>query len=435
MTQVYTYLFTDLTTSGGVLVEHVLKQEIIDNAANIVVAPIDVRRSSVNPTTEFEVEMASSLTTSRKTALDGTIAAHTGVDNTVKEPKFSDYNHQVVEIAPKKGIGTTIYTHDWTKPETWYQESTQQTGITLVEETGTIFKIPGTKYATSIRQNSTAYNVGDVVRPSDSDYDNWHYECTVAGTTDSSEPIHYTKKENLTFDDGTVTWKAIKPVIIIDVENLKITNEKLLRSTYAPKVYVDATLKTPSSAHWRIACNQAESEGWSHTLAKAYLDGDYYVNYDGYVEFSSSQSGSSVTMDFYKSNTSGFKLSPNTGEIWRIVMAENQYSSNVRLRDNNIAQFRAYNGAVVLKEVNYEGIKTFLDDVSKAYPIFPKTPISGELVANPRDLPFDAHIMHWEYITAADLDSSIFMDSYFKLEHDTPHIGDYATTSIYIEII
>ncbi|MCK5181242.1 MAG: hypothetical protein KAQ73_01760, partial [Dehalococcoidia bacterium] len=52
---------------------------------------------------------------------------------------------------------------------------------------------------------STAYSLGDVVVPSAGSENGFRYECTTAGTSDSSEPTWPTA-EGETEDDNTVTW-------------------------------------------------------------------------------------------------------------------------------------------------------------------------------------------------------------------------------------
>lgn len=65
----------------------------------------------------------------------------------------------------------------------------------------------------AIRQNSTAYAVGDFIRvataagSTQSAYENRIYECTIAGVTDSSPPAYDTTVGNTTAD-GTATFTA-----------------------------------------------------------------------------------------------------------------------------------------------------------------------------------------------------------------------------------
>jgi len=54
-------------------------------------------------------------------------------------------------------------------------------------------------------QVSTAYSLGDVVVPSAGSENGFRYQCTTAGTSDSSEPTWPTA-EGETEDDNTVTW-------------------------------------------------------------------------------------------------------------------------------------------------------------------------------------------------------------------------------------
>lgn len=64
----------------------------------------------------------------------------------------------------------------------------------------------------NLRQDSTSYSVGDFVRvatntggTADEVYENRIYECTTAGTTDSTEPT-FSITDGATTTDGTVTW-------------------------------------------------------------------------------------------------------------------------------------------------------------------------------------------------------------------------------------
>lgn len=59
---------------------------------------------------------------------------------------------------------------------------------------------------TTTRVDSTAYAVGALVKPATEN--GFYYECTVAGTSDSSEPTMPTRQDE-TVTDGTVTWKTV----------------------------------------------------------------------------------------------------------------------------------------------------------------------------------------------------------------------------------
>jgi hypothetical protein len=63
------------------------------------------------------------------------------------------------------------------------------------------------------RANSTAYNVGDVIRPSTGN--GFLYRCIVAGTSDASPPTFLTVLGGTTAETGTVRWECIGSGIVV----------------------------------------------------------------------------------------------------------------------------------------------------------------------------------------------------------------------------
>lgn len=64
--------------------------------------------------------------------------------------------------------------------------------------------------------SATAKAAGDIVRPTTTS--GWHYRCTTAGTTGSTEP-DWPTAEGLTVTDGTVTWLTV-PALAADLQKL-----------------------------------------------------------------------------------------------------------------------------------------------------------------------------------------------------------------------
>ena len=80
--------------------------------------------------------------------------------------------------------------------------------IALADEEAVCFSQPATYFQAcwpSMWVAETAYVAGDVVRPPTQN--GFVYECTVGGTSGSSEPAWGTTQDG-TFSDGTVTWKT-----------------------------------------------------------------------------------------------------------------------------------------------------------------------------------------------------------------------------------
>jgi formate dehydrogenase major subunit len=75
-------------------------------------------------------------------------------------------------------------------------------------------------------QASYSFVLGDIVRPTTAT--GYHYECTVAGTSGSTEPTWPTVKDS-TVVDGTVTWKCIfkRPIVAANLNDPDCVFQKL----------------------------------------------------------------------------------------------------------------------------------------------------------------------------------------------------------------
>jgi hypothetical protein len=200
-------------------------------------------------------------------------------------------------------------------------------------------------------------------------------------------------------------------------------------------VYVNDIQKVDTSLHWLVEFKEAVAKGMSVIQAEQYLDGDYYIDYSGKVIFKESQV-EPVTIDFYKSNTSGFTARPVIGshKIMRIKMAEAQFSDDIRIRDSIKITFSAYDGAYPLKITQYDGLRNYIDESNYSYPTIPKSnSTSGDYELCGYDLEKDSRPIHWDYVTSADLKDSIQMKVKFELLNDCPFYGSYATMSLYVE--
>ncbi|MGW5259688.1 hypothetical protein ACWEQG_01855 [Microbispora sp. NPDC004025] len=116
------------------------------------------------------------------------------------------------------------------------------------------------------RANSTAYTVGDVVRPASAN--GYVYQCIVAGTSGGSVPT-YPTVIGQTVTDGGVTWACVgRGVLVIDAQDPSWTtsNPGTLAASHM-LVYKDTG--TPSTSpvilYWDLGGTQIASNGGAFT--------------------------------------------------------------------------------------------------------------------------------------------------------------------------
>ncbi len=130
-------------------------------------------------------------------------------------------------------------------------------GVTLASKT--ITYTAANSWATA-RANTTAYNVGDVVRPSAG---NGHlYRCIVAGTSAGSPPTFPTVSGN-TVADGSVTWAEIgRGVLQIDAADPSWSSATISGIRYAV-IYKSTGTGSTSPLLWLIdfGADQAVTNG------------------------------------------------------------------------------------------------------------------------------------------------------------------------------
>ncbi|GAA4221528.1 hypothetical protein FHR32_005126 [Streptosporangium album] len=116
------------------------------------------------------------------------------------------------------------------------------------------------------RANSTAYTVGDVVRPATGN--GLVYRCVVAGTTGGSVPT-YTTVVGDDFTDGGVTWVAEgSGVLVVDAADPSWTtsNPGTLAGAYIVFYKDTGTASTsPVILYWDLGGTQTASNGGAFT--------------------------------------------------------------------------------------------------------------------------------------------------------------------------
>lgn len=144
-------------------------------------------------------------------------------------------------------------------------------GATLASKTQTV--VAANSWSTA-RANSTAYQVGDVVRPATG---NGHlYRCIIAGTSGSSVPTWPTVSGQ-TVTDGSVTWAEIgRAVIVFDAADPSWANSTITARygvAYDDSPATDAT--KPLLALYDFGADQISSNGsFSLTIAAS---GIFYI--------------------------------------------------------------------------------------------------------------------------------------------------------------
>jgi hypothetical protein len=128
--QKYTYSIQDDFPNHLVATDRLL-QEI---AASAIVTALDRIDTAGD---DCDVWFKAALSQGDETILDGLVAAHSGTPlPAVAQPVSLDQTvqiHGTVEQTPLEGRRYDVYTTDFTKKETWYQDSARVTGETLTD--------------------------------------------------------------------------------------------------------------------------------------------------------------------------------------------------------------------------------------------------------------------------------------------------------------
>lgn len=193
----YTYSIAG-DTANGILAAGALKEEI---GSSSIITALDYISSLGDV---LDVYMKDALSTGDKTTLDGVVAAHEGVP-LEGPPQIVDLFHKTpVQKIPKvsvykpEGASTTIVTHDWTDPCTWYSQSTRVTGETLTLDVGKTYDFAN--------QNVIDLTHGRMYGENDiTGYELKVYDNGVLKTEDTDYTMNY-ESGKVTFDVGyTVT--------------------------------------------------------------------------------------------------------------------------------------------------------------------------------------------------------------------------------------
>jgi hypothetical protein len=187
--------------------------------------------------------------------------------------------------------------------------------------------------------------------------------------------------------------------------------------------------------------------------------GDYTINYSTMsVLFSSSQSGSTITISFSEVVNSKWYLRPTSGKKLRLLSAELQFSADTKMDDTFVFQARGdvakfwafaplwnanggpYPAGTMLPlgaPTVYQTVNDLICESSKSYPLIPSM---KHATPTWRDSVSDVYIFSWDYDRQAtiDLKSSVILapnkdpnEIEISLEHDIEMTGSLAVVTFY----
>jgi len=232
--------------------------------------------------------------------------------------------------------------------------------------------------------------------------------------------------EEFTPDGSYVVYSPAVSRPWIDVTHGRITDERLLRSEYAPVVKVNGDVKTENSPEL--------------------TDEDYSVDYQtGDVTFNSAlTSGDVVTVDYSYAQTTMYKIVPKEGKVLRITSVELQFSQNVEMLGAIMFQPFGYvqffapelcpdpyppDTLIPLEDATvYQTMMDIINEASEAYPSIPK--MGGN---SWRGMPDVIHIFRWPWDQrgTTDIYNQYGMEIRIYIENDEEFVGDFAVNTFY----
>lgn len=232
--------------------------------------------------------------------------------------------------------------------------------------------------------------------------------------------------EELTPDGSYIVYTPAVSRHWVDVFHGKLTDERLLRSTYQPVIKVNDVTKTENSP--------------------GTTDGDYSINYTtGAVTFNSALTGTdTVTADYYYAQTSKWIIAPAEGKVIRVTSVELQFSENVDMLDAIIFQPYGYvevfaphlcpdpyppGTKIPLGDPTvYQTMQDIINEASLSYPVIPK--LGG---TSWRGMVGPMHIFQWPWRErgSTDIYHKWGMEVRVSIENDVEFGGDVAINTFY----
>ena len=279
-----------------------------------------------------------------------------------------------VRTASEKGSGTRLnfYSHDWTDPTTWYQQSLYISGETL-----------------SNSGNNTTYNFA-------------HY------------PLIDNYHGNITLEDQ-----------LIDANG----------HSYRISLYVNGAAKTEQDPHYGAGGDYIinYADGYVNFLTALNPTDVVTANYH-YVNITGNGLASRFTIKPPPGNkitiiTAEVQFSTDVNptdsiqfEVWGTA---DFFLTSAQMTALGIPSGVGYK--IMLQRFTYKTFSDFQSDAMKAYPIYPAlgTPGSWRSQAQP------IAVFNWDYVATAAIESSKGMEMHLYLQHDTPYTGWMGTCTIY----
>lgn len=176
----------------------------------------------------------------------------------------------------------------------------------------------------------------------------------------------------------------------IDLVSGHVTDEYVLQSTYAAKVYVNGTLQTSG----------------------------YTINYAlGKVTFSSSKAGQTVTVDYSYAGNSHYIISPPTGGKFQINRAEVQFTKNITMKQTCVEVW-AYDPENLPNRIAVPGTKRCFKSEKDVINISNSGKNKIEQFGS---LPTDVWEFPFDYESAILLDDALGMQLRVYTENDEPY--------------
>jgi len=481
MTYTHEYAITDIgkdlepeVNPNHILAELTFEQTILNDSAILKQYKFAFKSD------KLYVAFKDTLTANEITALNEIVYNHDGVETEEYKPVYDEHGRIGVNVAFNLGSKTDFELYDWSHPHTWWQDVERLTGIELIDSGDhQTYYIPDTLVATPIREDSTAYSLGDMVKITyDSDYvvntsyskgdivkttkygdhyyfkalndgtsgatepdwmlvlfggqpDNtiyWYpvdskllYKCTSAGTSASSRPFNWLDEPAETTDDGTVEWTAQHPNWFCDlittglVPNRTVIEQMAQYGMLAVDTYMPV-LKVDGVEKTLNTC-----EFWQQ--------GDYQMNFlnEYAVMLNTALTDSeTVTLDYTRVKSSTYKLTPIEGKELHLERTKVIVANSVEMIRQTLNFVHLMNGQPEpFRAKIYESIPHFISECHdiKDFTAFAGCPCKSFIE--------DGKIMTWRYPSPIVLKSSLNQEIAIYINNDRPLYGYRTLASIY----
>ena len=124
-------------TANGVVDTYALEKAISSSSITIALDYITATVSA----DDLEIQFKADISAGEETTLDGIVAAHDGV--AINDPDQVEISNDYIQAQTIKPVGKsdgTKVSHDFCDKTTWYEQSTEHTGITLADQGSNKFK-------------------------------------------------------------------------------------------------------------------------------------------------------------------------------------------------------------------------------------------------------------------------------------------------------